>query len=242
MNKPVTVADKPQDEVRRAMIDLVAESRSRAVRIALFGEMLHRPDPEGRETEAERANSLKVLLDTIRWLERAHGLLTTFEDPWEEYPTEYVVWLKQFARAEPEAIEALGNMVDVSRAVGQAAETRNGQLGVALRAHDEARRGVFMPAITRLCNRIWAHIDNQRVKERGQAEGAVATTRKALQRMEQIATHVRLVAINAAIEANKLGDDGRGIAFIAAEFKSLAEELQTLSATARNDISSMGKN
>jgi hypothetical protein len=59
----------------------------------------------------------------------------------------------------------------------------------------------------------------------------------ALERTGSIARHVRLVAINAAIEANRLGDDGRGIAFIANEFKDLAEELQSIAMDAQTSLS-----
>lgn len=240
MNKPITTIDRPDDQLRRTLIDLIGESRSRAVRVALFGEMLYRPDPAGLEKDADRANSLKVLTDTVRWLDRTHVMLATLKDPWDEFPPELVGWLKQFVTAQPEVVELLDGMQKASQRVAVAAEARSADLGPALRAHYELRRGPYMAAVTQFCARIWNQIDTQREAEMATATRAIATTRKALERMEQIATHVRLVAINAAIEANKLGDDGRGIAFIAAEFKTLAEELQSLSANARSDISGPG--
>lgn len=233
-----TPQERSDDTLRRAVVDLVGESRSRAVRIALFGEMIYRPDPDGVETEEVRRNNLKVLLDTVRWVERAHLILTTAKDPWDEYPDHICAWLEQFAKQEPEAVEQLGLMVAASKKVGQAAEAGSRDLGQALRDHYELRRGRYMAAVSALVGRIWSYIDVHRAEEMAEAQEAIKTTHTALKRMEQIATHVRLVAINAAIEANKLGDDGRGIAFIAAEFKSLAEELQTLSATARGKMSS----
>ncbi|MBP0481142.1 hypothetical protein [Sagittula salina] len=229
------------DNARRALTDMIGESRFRAVRVALFAELLHRPDPDGLETDKDRAANLTVLQETVGWLERAQTILTKQKDPWDEYPDALCASLEAYAREEPEAVGLLCEMAELSRRVAKAAERGSDDLGVALRAHHALRRGPFIGEITKLCGRIWSRMEQDRETRISNAMAAMRTTRKALERMEQIATHVRLVAINAAIEANKLGDEGRGIAFIAAEFKSLAEELQNMSATARGDIATLGK-
>ncbi|WP_425099478.1 hypothetical protein [Tropicibacter sp. S64] len=226
---------------RRALVDLVAESRSRAVRVALFGTLLHRPDPDGRERDADREHNLKVLKDTVRWLDRAHEIVNTLHDPWEEYSDETCKWLRRFIEAESAIVPHLDAMARGSQRVVQAADRGGAELGTALQEHYELRRGQFMPVVTRFCDTVWRDIDERRDAEVEAAAGAVAATQQTLKRMETISKHVRLVAINAAIEASKLGDLGRGIGFIASEFKTLAEELQMLSSTALREMEGLSK-
>lgn len=221
---------------RRTMVDLLAEARSRAVRVALFGELLHRPDPDGRETTAERDNHLAVLIDTVAWIERTAQLVTSGRDPWDKFPEPLCAWLLGFVAQKPDLPDYLTRMAQVSRRVATAAEAGSKDLGPALRDHYDVRRRGYMTALTDFCDIVWAEIDQQRDSDLDRAEKAMTATRGALTRMEKISTHVRLVAINAAIEANKLGDQGRGIAFIAAEFKALAEELQVLSSDAQKNM------
>ena len=64
---------------RRALIDLIAETRSRSIRVALFGSLLHRTDPDGLETDEQRSSNLRVLLDTVRWIDRVNKLTMSKE-------------------------------------------------------------------------------------------------------------------------------------------------------------------
>ncbi|WP_187431591.1 hypothetical protein ROLI_022630 [Roseobacter fucihabitans] len=44
------------------------------------------------------------------------------------------------------------------------------------------------------------------------------------------------MSINASMEASRAGEAGKGLAIIAQEFKTLAEEVQQLTSSAREDI------
>lgn len=61
----------------------------------------------------------------------------------------------------------------------------------------------------------------------------VATLRA---RVIRVGKHVRLVSLNASVEAARAGDVGKGLMVIAHEFKSLAEEIQSLAKDARGDM------
>jgi hypothetical protein len=228
-------------KARRELIDLVAETRSRAVRIALFGALLHRPDPDGNETEDERAKNLKVLLDTQTWIQRVADLLETGRDPWGDLPDPVCAWLKTFVKQMPEITRQMQRMAEVSTRVAEAAQSAPSDLGEALRQHFDARRNGFMATITAFCDSLWHSMDTERDAEVARARETVETTLKAIKRIEEIAKHVRLVSINTSIEASKLAERGAGIGFIAAEFKSLAEELQDLSGTVREDVSTLSQ-
>lgn len=228
-------------EERRKIVDLIAEARSRAVRVALFGELLYRPDPASRETASERDSHLKVLIDTVGWLERTASLMANSKDPWDEFPVALCAWLAGFQDQQIDVVSHLEKMAVVSRRVATAAEAGSDDLGPALRDHYETRRRGYMDSLSSFCALVWKNIDSERDIDLDRADQAMKTTRDALSRMEKISTHVRLVAINAAIEANKLGDQGRGIGFIASEFKALAEELQVLSSGAQKEIASAAR-
>lgn len=224
---------------RRALIDLIAEARSRSIRVALFGTQLHRPDPEERDTEQERASQLRVLLDTIRWIERTHLLLKDGHDPWDKLSPELCDWLATFVVGDKLIVSRMEAMSEASRRVGRAAEADHDDLGAALAAHYEARRSGFMDAVTTFCDAIWASMDADRNAEVALAREVGHAIQSALKRLESIGKHVRLVALNASIEANRIGDMGRGVGIIASEFKALAEEIQELSMSAGDELTKL---
>ena len=222
---------------RRFLIDLIAETRSRAVRIALFGTLVHRPDPNGIDVDNE--GNLRVLLDTARWIKRVALLVETRKDPWEEIPEDLCVWLGSFVAENPMIVEKLRIISELSSRVAVAAEDGSEDLGPALRAHYAFRRDGFMDDVGNFCDQIWASIDDERQRAILQTRDAATTIRTTMERLEIIGKHVRLVSINASVEAARLGDSGQGIGFIAKEFKSLAEEVQKLATSARAEVTSI---
>ena len=230
-----TVSDAAS--ARRLLIDLIAETRSRAVRVALFGALVHRPDPDGIDVDNE--GNLRVLLDTARWIERVASLVETQKDPWEEIPEDQCAWLSSFVADNPIIVEKLRTISELSSRVAVAAEDGSEDLGPALRAHYAFRRDGFMGVVGNFCDQIWASIDEERQRAIKQTRDVGTTIRNTMERLESIGKHVRLVSINASVEAARLGDSGQGIGFIAKEFKTLAEEVQKLAISARADVASI---
>ena len=96
-----------------------------------------------------------------------------------------------------------------------------------------------MEAVTAICDAMWASIDQEREEQVKLAKATGKTTLQTLARLEDIGQHVHLVSLNASVESARLGDAGRGITVIAVEFKSLAEEIQSLSVSAKADIAKL---
>ncbi|MEL6886291.1 MAG: methyl-accepting chemotaxis protein [Pseudomonadota bacterium] len=235
----MTVHQNDLTAQRRMMIDLIATTRDRCVRVALFGAMLHRTNPDRETTEAERTNSASVLMDTVNWIERVAALVTTGVDPWEKIPEPVSTWLLRFSDQMPETVEKITAMAALSRRVADNVDKGSQSLGRALEAHLEARRDGLMDAIALFCDKMWATMDAEREAEVTQAKDAGEAIQQTLSRLEAIGKHVRLVSLNASVEAARVGDAGKGLGVIAVEFKSLAEEIQHLTNDGRARIDAL---
>ena len=226
---------------RRKAIDLVATTRARAIRAALFGAYLFRTNPLGVEPEAQRAEWRKILRAQYDALDRARALVEG-SDPDGVIPSDVCTWIGSHGRANPAHAAAFRQMADLTYAIVQTAEQDDIQaLQAALADHFAFGRGGFFETVTEFCDGLWADLDAQRHADVAQALATGDTISKTLTRLEHIGKHVRLVFINASVEASRVGDAGRGLGVIAIEFKTLAEEIQRLATTARNDISGMTK-
>ena len=202
---------------RRAAIDLIATARARSIRCALFGAYLFRPNPLEPESEDTRAQWLCVLEEQVQALSRAAALVHG-SDPEGVVPQEVCTWIGEHGARWRDHAGAFNKLRDLSRAVATAAKQDDPKLlQTALKDHFVFGRGGFF--------------------ETANAAGTAIT--KTLTRLEHIGKHVRLVSLNASVEAARVGDAGRGLGVIAVEFKTLAEEIQMLATTARADIAAM---
>jgi methyl-accepting chemotaxis protein-like sensor len=224
---------------RRSAIDLIATSRARAIRSALFGGYLFRPNPIHPEDEGTRSNFRKILREQAAALTRSSELALG-RDPKGEIPEEVCAWIGRHGARMPTHAAALATMRDLTNNVVDAAEADcPDQLEKALNDHLLFGRGGYFETVTEFCDALWNDLDNRRHTE---VETAIATGDaiiKTLKRLEHIGKHVRLVSLNASVEAARVGDAGRGLGVIAVEFKTLAEEIQMLATTARDDIAGM---
>lgn len=73
-------------------------------------------------------------------------------------------------------------------------------------------------------------------EERAKAEEARGSAKEAVDRIDTISRTVRLIALNAAVEAARAGDAGRGFSVIAQEIKSLSEATEAASGDVRVSI------
>ncbi len=149
-------------------------------------------------------------------------------------------WIGQHGTACPKHVAAFVQMRDLTFDIVKAADADDKrQLRDALDAHLRFGRGGFFETVTEFCDGLWASLDATRHEEVERAAAAGKAIGQTLTRLEQIGKHVRLVSLNASVEAARVGDAGRGLGVIAVEFKTLAEEIQRLSVTARTDIAAM---
>ncbi|WP_299149914.1 methyl-accepting chemotaxis protein [uncultured Tateyamaria sp.] len=224
---------------RRKAIDLIATSRARAIRSALFGAYLFRKHPTRTEDADTRANWLRILNEQADALARATALVNG-RDPNRDIPDEVCQWIGTHGKNRPRDVAAFTRMRDLTRDLCDAAASDDiNALERALTVHFTVGRGGFFEMVTSFCDGMWADLDSQRHAEVDKAAATGTAITKTLTRLEHIGKHVRLVSLNASVEAARVGDAGRGLGVIAVEFKTLAEEIQMLATTARNDIAAM---
>lgn len=224
---------------RRLAIDLIATSRTRAIRSALFGSYLFRVNPISPETEDTRAQWLHMLQEQYDALVRSASLVQGV-DPLQTVPDWVCTWIGEHGAAYPNDVDVLVHMRDLTHEVLLAAQDNDvPRLKAALDEHLRVGRSVFFQSVTNFCDGLWANLDATRHQEIARANAAGKAISGTLARLEQIGKHVRLVSLNASVEAVRVGDAGRGLGVIAVEFKTLAEEIQMLATTARADIAAM---
>jgi len=226
---------------RRAAIDFIATTRAKTIRAALFATYLHRPHPTHPEDEDTRAGWRAILREQLDDMNRLCSILGG-HDPLQDLPPDICTWIADHSARHPEETRAFEHMRDLTRDIVDATDAEEQtQLGRALDAHKTYGRGGFFERVTGFCDGLWADLDENRNQEVRVAKATAAAISKTLARLEHIGKHVRLVSLNASVEAARVGDAGRGLGVIAVEFKTLAEEIQHLAVTAGADIGKMAR-
>lgn len=221
-------------ESRRDAIDLIATLRARSVRVALFGNYVSQSNQANLPTYL-RESYIAAITEQIDSMEDVCAICLG-TPPKSPLADNVLEWIHELAKKNPEVVSSIVQMTHLSRTVLEACHTEDENLTDALNEHFKFGRNGFSDTITSFCNQLWESIDEERKRATAKASQATKTVSEMLTRLEYIGRHVRLVSLNASVEAARAGDAGRGLAVIATEFKTLAEEIQTLANGAREQI------
>ncbi|MDG1472351.1 MAG: methyl-accepting chemotaxis protein [Ascidiaceihabitans sp.] len=230
----VSLADDTFED-RRDVIDLIATMRARTIRVALFGTLIHRPNPSERANAEHQPHRLEILREQVHEMQTVRDLMAG-EYYHDNFASSMCTWVKEQAKLSPDAMQSISTMVELSEDVLRAASHQDQNLADALDKHFRFGRSGFAQIITEFCNQLWASLDEKRAADTAKANQATKAVGEILTRLEYIGKHVRLVSLNASVEAARAGDAGRGLAVIATEFKTLAEEIQSLATRARGQM------
>lgn len=220
---------------RRSTIDMIASLRARAVRAALFGTYMLRDNPVTPESEDTRAQWTQVLREQSDSIARTLSILHG-KDPDGVVPAQICKWIAEAAQKRPAAIEDITKMKMLTENIVKAVDGDAEALDAALQVHFKFGNEIFFKSVTDFCDSLWSELDVARYEEVQGAHEAARAIDGTLSRLERIGKHVRLVSLNASVEAARVGEEGKGLGVIAVEFKALAEEIQRLAVTAREDI------
>ncbi len=234
MPYPISVIDEVSFEDIRRAIDLVATIRSRNLRMAYYGMMLYRPDPNGDPTDELRSQYLAKIDEQIRVIRSVANALHGVEELDGVAPL-ISSWFASIAALRPRDLRLFDALVKASERVATAARTNSNDQQSALADHQQLIRGDAFVQITGLCDAFWDDLARRQAQQLVAAREATKTLGNRLNRLERIGQHVRLVSLNASVEAARAGSAGKGLMVIAHEFKSLAEEIQTLAQQARTE-------
>lgn len=220
---------------QRAAIDMIATLRARMVRCALFATNILRAHPIASESDADRQRWHDKFAEQYEGIKRSFGLLNG-QDVAGAVPQDVCDWIARSVAAQPKQLEVMHHMLTLTDAMHTALTGTQEDLDSAMKAHFEFGHVTFYNTVTEICDGLWSQLDAQRAGDLLRVQQSGHGLGNILERLERIGKHVRLVSLNASVEAARVGDAGKGLGVIAVEFKSLAEEIQHLSATARENI------
>lgn len=230
----------------RNCIDLIATIRARLVRVGYFAQAVARPLSQYAEDHDLRRKNLRVLSEQQEWVKRSVALVHG-SDPKGEIPINIVNWVGQFSQNHPEIRRRFTVAAELTEKLRLSCETflagemdDHSKIDHDIKQHYDGLYG-FFEEVTTLIDGLWEEFDQIRLAQVKRAEKASSTIDQTLARLERIGKHVRLVSLNASVEASRAGDAGKGLAVIAVEFKSLAEEIQGLAGNARSSIDYLTK-
>lgn len=219
-------------------IDEIYDLRSKVVRVGLLGTLLYRPDPM-RDTPAEEQHSLLTLLETqVATFDQVTRLMETgAKHP--DMTSEICHWIKTCAQEKPKELALAVEVNRLCKIVLKETRTSSAHRSAVLAEHMRVARAGYHDAVSILCEHMWATYEKTRTSQLTRAKEAAAALENRLGRLERISTHVRLVSLNASVEASRVGEAGRGLSIIAHEFKELAEEVGRIATEARGDVNTM---
>lgn len=218
---------------QREAIDLVATLRARSLRLALLVSMSRDVGTENDWVRADleaQLGSITAITEALTGLHRLPDVSADLSD-----------WIVGIAGKDAPFIRTMTELRKQSAALVAALDTPEGakQLVRLIPAYTQFAIGPMFEAVTRFCDHSWEALDTARVDDLERATQIVASMGKRLSRLEHIGKHVRLVSLNASVEASRAGNAGRGLLVIAQEFKTLAEEIQTLAAHSRQEMNGL---
>ncbi|MEP4676539.1 MAG: methyl-accepting chemotaxis protein [Lentilitoribacter sp.] len=234
---PSAKASDPLVE-RRSLIDHIARTRAIAMRVAYFGTLLARPTPKNPEDEITRQGYLNDLAGSVKAFDRVCSLIDG-HDPLEQLPIDICVWVSAYAADRVDDKADFKKFRELVRSIHDAAQAESRDQERLLEKLHAFNRDRFFAMVTDFCDGLWNEIDSARQNDLARAQESTEAILRTLTQLEKIGKHVRLVSLNASVEAARVGDVARGLGVIATEFKTLAEKIQNLSMEAREEIAEM---
>lgn len=96
--------------------------------------------------------------------------------------------------------------------------------------------GPLLDRLNQATNHISRTLDQLHDHQRQQAAANEAAVHEALSAIEKVSINVRIIAINAATEAVRAGDFGRGFSIIAKEIRALSDRAAELVQSVRANL------
>lgn len=229
--RPKDAVLKPRGDVGsdiriRAVIDEIASTRGMILGLSLWG-MAQLAAATEDEQEANRSR-YAAALDRLR--QNAEILFGTAI--LRDVDMETVTWIREVVASEAThraTIEA--SVRQAESLVGTKLSEQADPYAAVMRLFADNFQSVRQ-AITLLVELLYYDLGVQQDAESDKRRQAQQLLQSTLRDIGGFSTQVRLISLNAAVEAARAGDAGRGFSVISNEIKSLAENIQNMTDTA----------
>ena len=222
--------DTPDDTARAAMPTLPVLLRTHCIRVCMFSSVCLL----SKEQE-NIASAMKAAAKALSGYQRLHMALVG-RNPLPELNEAALEWMRAVADKHPAALATLTEYAKRAGRIVSALE-KNGTIEPS--EIEELISFVYLKfhyAAVEIADAITEAHKSLLAEERQRAEEARNSAKGAVDRIDTISRTVRLIALNAAVEAARAGDAGRGFSVIAQEIKTLSEATETASSDVRSSI------
>lgn len=204
---------------RRALIDRITQMRPLSVSLCY-----HALGAVTSEGSGERNSALAGFSEVYASLQAAAALLKKGRAP-DGIAPKTASWLTECVGRETAALRV------VDEGLKMVAEVKSGLDGgsASRRQVDELHTlaaGPFRDAVTKLAGVLAQSMFESRSNSVERSRRAMETIEKAMERILGVSMSVRLISLNASVEAARAGAAGKGFGVIAHEIQRLAGEIQ----------------
>lgn len=207
--------------------------RPHGSRVALFA-MMRRSVRNEAEAELCSQGS-QIALDEIA------RVLAIIDGPLEDagHPSGAVIWLRQHIAAVPNAHEGCRAFAQAMRDMAASASTNSENLIDRVFEGARVAATVFSPPNTQVIANLYEELDRHLARRNDAIGGIVTEATKTLNRIAKISLHVRMISLNASVEAARAGQAGSGFGVVAREIKDLAEDIKDAGQTAQTSMNEL---
>ncbi|MEM6728752.1 MAG: methyl-accepting chemotaxis protein [Pseudomonadota bacterium] len=215
---------------RLKVLALIAEYRFQGGRISYFAILYaHGRTDEEREHYRRVIDVAKARADLAR-----AALVET--GPIEGHCAGAIEWARGHVRATPGFVERVHAFHAVLEESLHRAKAERDTLIDYLLDTTQAAAALFGDTYLALLKTLEEELERADRLRAEQSQGATEEARRAMGHIHSVSRSVRLISLNAAVEAARVGDAGRGFSVIASEIKTLAEAIAGASGDAERSM------